>query len=164
MRAVARHGAKLLIHTIDPKSGQNPSIDHYWALAALEYMNAHQEVANTPADVSRILIAAGNMASAPHEDKGPQHIIESRHRFPQVWAGIPFHDASSNVARIENILEQSLTALEEAVAVTKGIQEVYRRRLQQNDVGWPEGREWATLLNWPQSCPTCGAEAGQHCT
>ena len=160
---VTKYGSKLVIHTIDPESGQTLSVSHYWDLAAWQYMHAHQKVANTPTDVRRILIAAGNMASVPYDQNGPQHIIESRHRFPQVWAGIPVHDETTFLTLVQR-LQAPFTAYEEAIAVTKGIPEVYRHQLQQNDVGWPAGREWATLLNWPQTCPTCGAAAGHHCT
>ena len=166
---VTRYTTQFRFHTIDMEYGRTQTIEYYWALATWECMNTYQLDTDNHWDRLHILIGTGKMASMLDENAHKlesnlqQHIVESRHRFPQVWEGIPVHD-SSILPQVVERLKKPFTTYEEAIAVTKGKPAVYQRRLLDGEVGWPKGEEWSMLLQWPQSCPTCGSGPGVRCT
>ena len=166
---VTRYTTQFWFHTIDMEYRWTLNIEYYWALAAMQCMHAYQLHTDNHWDRLHILIGTGKMAARLEENAHQleseiqKHLIESRHRFPQVWAGIPVHDASSLPTVVER-LKKPFTTYEEAIAATRGKPEVYQRRLKDGDVGWPSDEQWSMLLNWPQSCPTCGSNPGVRCT
>ena len=165
---VRQHRTQFQLQIIDPEIGVTQNLQQHWAITTWEYTCAHQEIANDHWQRLALLKEAGNMASRLDENVNKlafdlqQHIVESRHRFPQVWEDIPVHDASRFTAVVQN-LKAPFTIYEEAVAVTQGIHQAHRNRMSQGNVGWPNGTKWSELLEWPQMCPTCGADAGRHC-
>ena len=166
---VRQHRTQFQFQIIDQEIGAILNLQQHWAITTWEYTCAHQEIANDHWQRLALLKEAGSMASRLDENVHKlafdlqQHIVESRHRFPQVWEGIPVHDASTLPAVVER-LKKPFTTYEEAVAATQGIHQVHRNRMSQGNVGWPKGEQWSMLLQWPQSCPTCGSGPGVRCT
>ena len=166
---VTKYRTQFQVNKIEPQSGIINTFPHRSSIITWEYARTHQEVSYNQWQHHALRTDDGKMTSRLDdnvrklESELNQHIIESRHRFPQVWAGIPVHDETTS-PRLLQRLQAPFTTYEEAITATRGKPEVYRRRILQGDIGWPSGAEWATLLNWPQVCPTCEANNGMPCT
>ena len=156
------------VRMVDPESKTMQAPELYWATASWEFAHAHQAATDNPRQSARILEISGKMASRINGKHGAieniiqEHIIESKYRFEEVWDGIPVYEVAQPTT-IRHLLKQTLTTYEEAFTATQGLAHVYRRRIQNHATGWPTGWEWQQFLQWPRTCPTCGASIGQPC-